>query len=143
MRKIIIFLVLSLIFIPTLALAQLTKDNEVEGALKVNGNLYSRRYALSDGSTIAVDWNNGNVQSVTLGGNRTFSFTNGQDGGKYVLIIKQGGAGPYTPAWPASVRWPKGITVNLTQTVGKTDYFGFIYNGVDSKYDVVAYTKNL
>lgn len=36
--------------------------------LDVDGAMYSRRHGLTDGATIAVDWNNGNTQSVTLGG---------------------------------------------------------------------------
>jgi len=96
------------------------------------------RYSLTDGATIAVDWNNGDVQSVTLGGNRTFTFSNGQDGGKYTLIIKQDGTGTRTITWPASVRWPGGTALTLTTSASKTDYIGFIYNGVDSKYDGVA-----
>ncbi|MFH0839047.1 MAG: hypothetical protein V1893_02555 [Candidatus Omnitrophota bacterium] len=106
--------------------------------LDIVGAMYSQRYALTDGEPIAVDWDNGNVQSVTIGGNRTFTFSNGQDGGKYLLIIKQGGAGSWEPVWPASVRWPGASTPALTDTAGRTDYIGFIYNGVDSKYDGVA-----
>ena len=110
--------------------------------LDVDGAMYSRRNALTDGATIAVDWNDGNVQSVTLGGNRTFTFSNGQDGGKYTLIIKPGAIGSRTVNWPATVRWPGGTLPTLTTTASKTDYIGFIYNGVDSKYDGVAQSLN-
>jgi hypothetical protein len=113
------------------------------GAVAVNGSIYSKRYSLTDGATIAVDWNNGNVQSVTMDGSRTFTFDNGQDGGKYILIIKQGAGGNFTASWPGTVRWPGAKEPHLTKTAGKSDYIGFIYNGVDSTYDGVAVTTDL
>jgi hypothetical protein len=100
------------------------------------------RYALTDGPTIAVNWTNGNMQSVTLGGNRTFTFTGGQDGGSYVLILKQDGTGSRTVTWPGSVRWSGGTAPTLTTTASKTDYIGFIYNGLSSTYDGVAMSQN-
>jgi len=102
----------------------------------------SSRYALTDGATVAVDWNNGNIQSITLGGNRTFTFANGLDGARYTLIIKQDATGSRTITWPATVRWPGGTAPVLTTTANKTDYVGFIYNGVDNKYDGIAMAKN-
>jgi|GEM_PF-3556600 len=106
--------------------------------LDVNGAMYSRRHALTDGATIAVDWNDGNVQSVTLGGNRTFTFSNGQDGGKYILIITQDATGSRTVTWPGTVRWGLCGEPTLSTTANTTDYIGFIYNGVSSTYDAIA-----
>jgi len=108
--------------------------------LDVNGAIYSRRYAAST----AIDWNNGNTQSLTLSATpTTITFANGQDGGRYTLIIKQDGTGSRTITWPATVRFPDGAAPTLTTTAAKTDYIGFIYNGVDSKYDAVAFMKGL
>ena len=100
--------------------------------------------------TITVNWNNGNVQFVafnnlTSGGSRDIVFTNGQDGGKYILFLKQGSTATSTVSWPATstVRWAGGGTgTTLTGTVSKTDYFGFIFNGIDSVYDAVAERLN-
>ena len=100
------------------------------------------RYALTDGATIATDWSNGTVQSVTLGGNRTFTFANGVDGGRYILILKQDATGTRTVTWPGTVRWPGGTAPTLTTTASKTDYIGFLYNGVSSTYDGVALAQN-
>jgi hypothetical protein len=109
--------------------------------LDVNGAMYSRRYAAST----TIDFNNGNVQSLTLAsGANVVTFANGQDGGKYILMIKQppsGGAG--TISWPATVRWGNGTAPVFTTTNAKTDYIGFIYNGVDTKYDGVATMYNM
>jgi hypothetical protein len=102
---------------------------------------------IQDGPTIAVDWSMGNIQSVTLGGNRTLTFSNGQKGRKYALVIKQDAAGSRTVTWPASVRWPGGAPQTagqpvsvLTTTANKTDYITFFYNGVN--YDVLSLSQN-
>jgi hypothetical protein len=100
------------------------------------------RYPLTDGATIAVDWTNSNIQYVTLGGNRTFTFANPLDGARYILVIKQDATGSRTITWPATVRWGGGTAPTLTTTASKTDYIGFIYNGVDSKYDGIALSQN-
>jgi hypothetical protein len=102
---------------------------------------------IQDAPTIAVDWSKGNIQSVTLGGNRTLTFSNGQKGGKYALVIKQDATGSRTVTWPASVRWPGGPPQTkgqpasiLTTTANKTDYVTFFYNGVN--YDVLSLSQN-
>jgi hypothetical protein len=111
--------------------------------LDINGAIYTRRYGLTYSSSITIDWNNGNVQSVVLTGNTTFTFTNGQDGGKYILIIRQDSTGGRTVTWPSSVRFPGGVTPTLSTGANKSDYIGFIYNGVDGKYDAVAFVGGL
>jgi len=102
---------------------------------------------LADTPTIAVDWSKGDNQTVTLHGNRAFTFANGQKGGKYTLIIKQDDTGSRTVTWPSSVRWPGGPPQKrgqqvgiLTTTANKTDYITFFHNGVN--YDVLALAQN-
>jgi hypothetical protein len=73
-------------------------------ALDVSGQMYSRRYALTYSSTIALNWINCNIQSVQLTGNPTFTFAGGNDG----LMIQQDSTGSRTVTWPGSVRWPGG-----------------------------------
>jgi hypothetical protein len=114
-----------------------------QAKLDVNGSIYSRRYALTYTGTINVDWNNGNVQSVVLAGDATLTFANGQDGGKYILMVKQDGSGSRHITWPGTVRWGNGTGPVLTTTHDKTDYVGFLYNGVDTKYDGVATMYNM
>jgi hypothetical protein len=110
-------------------------------ALDVTGQVYSRRSALTYASTITVNWQNGNVQSVTLTGNPTITFSNGQDGGRYILIVKQDGTGSRTVTW-SNANWPGGTAPTLTTTASKWDYITFIYNGVSSTYDGVAISQN-
>src|ERR1700689_5059641 len=96
---------------------------------------------LKDGPTIAVDWSNADTQTVTLGGNRTLTFANGQKGGKYTLILRQDAAGSRKVIWPSSVHWAGVSGPTLTTTAGKADYIGFIYNGVS--YDMVSMAQGL
>jgi hypothetical protein len=96
---------------------------------------------LDDAPTIAVDWSKGNTQVVTLHGNRTFVFENGQKGGKYLLIIRQDATGSRTVTWPASVHWPgDGQGPILTTTADKKDYASFFFDGVT--YDFLALSQN-
>lgn len=102
---------------------------------------------LPDAPTITVDWSKGDTQTVTLHGNRTLTFANGQKGGKYLLIVTQDATGARTVTWPSSVRWPggppqaRGEQVSmLTTTANKTDYITFFYNGVN--YDFLALAQN-
>jgi len=101
---------------------------------------------LADGQTINVDWSKGDTQSVTLGGNRTLTFSHGQKGTKYLLILKQDATGSRTVTWPSSVRFSGGPPQTggqpasiLTTTANKTDYIRFFYNGVT--YDMLAFSQ--
>ena len=112
--------------------------------LAVSGSMYSPRLALTDpgaAGTITVNWNNSNVQSVAFSnanGNRDIVFTNGQDGGKYILFLKQGSTATSALMAATSTVRGGGFETTPTGTVSKTDYFGFIYNGINSVYDAVV-----
>ncbi len=110
------------------------------GNVNINGGQFgSDIYVIgSSGSSQTIDWNNGNTQHITLTANCTLTFSNGISGRKYTLIVKQDGSGSRTITWPASVRWSGGTAPTLTTTANRTDYFGFIYNSVDSTYDGIA-----
>lgn len=96
----------------------------------------------SIGGTFTVDWNVSKSQYLNLTANSTATFRNGVSGERYTLIIKQGGAGSFLITWPGTVRFSGAVTPVLTTTAGKVDYFGFIYNDIDSKYDNVAFAQN-
>ena len=100
----------------------------VTGNMQVTGQYNSVRYGLTDVATIALDWDDGNVQSVTLGGNRTFTFANPKDGGRYLIKLTQDGTGTRTITWPTII-WRGGTAPTLTTTGGKTDLITLIYDG--------------
>lgn len=92
------------------------------------GQYASTVFALTDASTVAVDWNNGNVQRVTLGGNRAVTFTNPLPGGRYLLELTQDVTGSRTITWP-TIKWQGGTAPALTTAPGKTDIIALYYNG--------------
>ena len=97
--------------------------------LDVAGAFYSRLVNLTDGSTVAVNWNNGNTQTVTLGGNRTLIFSSGQAGGHYTLILNQDASGNRLVTWPSGIKWQFGNPPTLSGGANTTDVIEFISTG--------------
>ena len=95
-------------------------------------------------ATMSVDWSKGDTQVVTLGGNTTLMFSNGRDGGEYVLIIKQDAKGSRLVTWPGTVHWPGGTAPVLTTTANHWDSITFIYNESDvaGTYDALSISQN-
>ena len=108
----------------------LNQTADASARMAATGQYFSVRFALTDGATIALDWNNGNVQSVTLGGNRTFTFANPKDGGRYVIILAQDATGSRTITWP-TIKWQGGTAPTLTTTANKKDIITIVYDGTD------------
>jgi hypothetical protein len=104
----------------------------VNGTGYFSGQLVSAKFALTDTATIAIDWNSGNTQTVTLAGNRTFTFANPIAGARYTLFLKQDAAGGRTASFPAGILWQNGTAPVLTSAAGKTDIITIYYDG--SKY---------
>lgn len=77
-----------------------------------------------------INWNNSNIQSLTLTQNETLSFSNPTVGGMYQLILKQDGTGSRTVTWP-TIKWEGGIAPTLTATAGKVDVIHLLYDGTD------------
>ncbi|NTW31038.1 MAG: hypothetical protein HGB12_00110 [Bacteroidetes bacterium] len=76
-----------------------------------------------------VDWNNSNVQEITLTANRSLLFTNGKSGGLYTLFIKQNNTGGYMIIWPANIRWTSGTAPTLITTPNSVAFMKFAYDG--------------
>ncbi len=91
---------------------------------------------------VTIDWSQGKTQHCVLTGNVTFTFANGQSGAAYKIILKQDATGSRIVTWPASVRWGSIGTPSLSVVPSKTDYVGFVYNGIDTSYDGVAFNTN-
>ncbi len=85
-------------------------------------------YELTDGATIAINWNNGATQYVTLGATgRTVTFANPREGEVYRFIIIQDGTGSRTiTTWP-TIKWLGGSAPTLTTTKNKADVVTLLY----------------
>lgn len=101
-----------------------------QSRLDVSGMLYSRLISLDSAST-TVDWDEGNVQTITLDSNPTLTFDNGEAGGLYSLIVKQDGEGGRTVTWPGDVRWIAGVAPVLAVAVDGVDVINFVYDGTN------------
>jgi hypothetical protein len=95
--------------------------------LDVSGAMYSRLAT----ATSTVNWNAGNVQTITLTGTTTFVFNGGQAGGLYKLIVTQDGTGGRAAVWPASVLWVDAARPQLSPAPNAVDIMSFVYNGTN------------
>ena len=87
-------------------------------------------YILIDGATITPDFNNGSIQKVTIGGNRTIANPlNKQSGATYELIIKQDGTGSRTLLWGSDYLWPGGAAPTLSTGADDIDIIRFTCDG--------------
>lgn len=98
---------------------------------------------LTDAGTVAVDASLGNFFRLTLtaGGHTMGTPSNPTDGQRILFEIVSGGALSFTWAIGTYV-WGTDVTVpTLSQTVGKVDYVGFIYNAAAGKWRGLAYAR--
>jgi hypothetical protein len=102
----------------------------------------STPHALTYSSSLTVDVADYDVFDLTLTGNITLSFSNGVDGRKVMLRLRQDSTGGWTVAFGAGVRFGTDIaSYSPTLTPNKLDYLLLIYNATDSKYDVISYNR--
>mgnify|MGYP003132145397 FL=1 len=109
-----------------------------DGVVEFNGQAYSPTQTLSDGANIAVDFNDGNVATVTLAGNRTLDNpSNPKDGGTYIVIVKQDGTGSRTLAYGGNYKWEGGTAPTLSTGANAVDILTFVSDGTNM-YGVAA-----
>ncbi|NTW32247.1 MAG: hypothetical protein HGB12_06435, partial [Bacteroidetes bacterium] len=109
-------------------------------AINSIGTSYGNQVTFSTPAPANVDWNNSNVQEITLSANRSFTFTNGKSGGVYILFIKQNGTGNWSVTWPSNIMWTGGTAPTLTTTANAVDVIKFVYDGND--YYAITTTLN-
>ena len=86
--------------------------------------------SLTDAATIATNDSQGNVFTVTLGGNRTLGApTNLGSGGTYLWIVTQDGTGSRTLAYNSIFKFPGGTAPALTTAANAVDVLTCVYNG--------------
>ena len=85
-------------------------------------------YELTDGATIAIDWDNGSTQYVVLGATgRTVTFANPVDGQVYRIIVIQDGTGSRTiTTWP-TIKWAGRVAPTLSTTAAYIDIVTLLY----------------
>ena len=108
-----------------------TEKLNVWGNIQLNtGQIYCATKVLTDGATIAINWNNSNSQRVVLGGNRTITFSNPKEGAIYVLKIAQDATGSRTLTWP-TVKWKGGAAPILSTAANAVDVITLMYIGAE------------
>ena len=74
-----------------------------------------------------LDWDNGNIQKITLTGNLAFSATNINDGTTYILKLVQDGSGNRTATWTSSeFKFPNGTAPTLSTGANDVDIITFV-----------------
>lgn len=111
---------------PTISQGTLTKSKLIQP--------YTDIQTATDGATVTFDLSAGQIQQVTLGGNRTLAISNEQAGQVFVLRLIQDGTGSRTVTWFSTIKWAGGSAPTLTTTAAKTDVLGFICTAADT-YD--------
>lgn len=102
----------------------------------------SLQYGSSDvdagnsGTTLTINWLQGQDQQVLLTGSTTFTFTAPLGVSTRILRLIQDGAGSHTVTWPAAVKWPGGTAPTLTTAAGGVDIVSCYWNS--STYDCQA-----
>lgn len=122
-----------------LTFASTTAGQEVkfEQNVEVAGQGYTDLYtgAAIDG----IDWDNGNVQEVTLPNSATdFDPSNAEPGATYILILKQPASGAAgTINWAGgsgTVRWPDGTAPTLSTANNAVDIVTLVCVNTNSTY---------
>jgi hypothetical protein len=82
----------------------------------------------STGGTVTLNWNNSNIQTLTLTSSiTTLTKSNPIDGAVYTLFLTQGGSGGYTVNFGADVDWAGGTGPTLSTAIGATDAVSLVY----------------
>jgi hypothetical protein len=112
--------------------SSVTESSTFNGNEIDNGQYYSNYYKNANGTT-AINWNNGNVQSVVLTvATTTFTFSNTKAGGRYILAVIQDSTGNRNVVWPTAIQWPGSTAPTLSTTTNKMDLVTFVCMGISS-----------
>jgi hypothetical protein len=80
------------------------------------------------GGTVVLDWDNSNVQTLTLTSDvTTLTKSNPINGGVYTVFVTQGSGTLRTVNWGADVKWAGGTGPTLTGGTGATDAISMVY----------------
>ena len=112
----------------------------VQGRLRLDEVVYyDSAYANGDsGSSITIDWNNGNRQDVRLTDDCTFTFTNPPGSANLMLRVRQDGVGSRLATWPAQVLWPGGTAPTLSTGGNDIDIISFWFYSATVYYGIFS-----
>ncbi len=117
-----------------------TEKLDVVSNLKVRGQAYTPIHDnLTGGTTFIPDWDNSNVQILTLSGNTNVSGgTSTMKGGStYTMLVKQSNGGSHTITYDSTYKWEEGNPPTLSTADGSVDIITFICDGT-SLYGLIA-----
>jgi len=120
--------------------SELLLDMKENGRTSFHGQV---SVGLKSSATIdGIDWDNGNIQEVTLASSDTdFDPTNEVPGSTYILKITQPTAGDGTINWEgtsATVNWPGGTAPTLTATNAAVDIITLVCTAANTYYGTSA-----
>jgi hypothetical protein len=96
----------------------------------VSGQTWTDLHSLSGATNITIDWNNSNVQQLTLTGSTNIFFINGNAGGNYKLIVEQAVSGSYSITWNTiDTEWTNSVSPVMSSGSSVYDVYEFVYNG--------------
>jgi hypothetical protein len=107
-----------------------------DGTIKVTGQIYSTLPTLISpvANAIALDWNNGNGQAITLtGATGTVNVTlsNPKSGAVYLIKVTQSSTTARNITWPATVKWSGSVLPTITTTLNAIDTVALFYDGTN------------
>lgn len=119
-------------------------DNGITSAKLAHNIGFEQAATLTPAGTAqTVDFDNGTIQTVDLGsatGDVTLTLSNPIQGAYYLMFFVQG-ATPRALTWPATVKWPQGVAIQLSQGNDEVDYVHMYYNGTN--YQVLSWDLDL
>lgn len=111
---------------------------EVKGNVKVDSTLTAVRYLATAGtaytsatSPVTVDLSTGNLFTISVNSSFTLAVSNSTKPATYLLKLVYSATGAYTVTWPANFLWSGGLAPTLTNTSGKTDMVGALFDGTN------------
>ena len=85
----------------------------------------------NSGTSVNVDWRDGQKHFLTLTDNTTITFDNPFGTCNLSLRVKQDATGGRSITWPVNVKWPGGVAPTITSTSNAVDIISFYYDGTD------------
>lgn len=104
----------------TYSAGQYVSGGAIEEAVYSNGN---------SGTSLAVNLDNGNLQSVTITGAVAITQTTPTHPGKYTLVITQDGTGHVYSL--SGIKWAAGAAPTYSTAANKIDVISIIYDGTN------------